>query len=274
MKTTLLLAFAFLTSVGSYGQTYIGVTGGLNASKTNIDEQTETMITGASSYEVNRVINGYYGVILSNGLGTKGRLNLQTGFNVITKGYGVEIEYTAPGVKNEIERNYAIRNFEIPLMFRLVLGRPNRGIDPYLIGGGYLGIIRKAKGIYNEELTIIHPGPGMDPIVVTTEYDEQYKPYNGDDLAGSNMFHNGMFLSSQKDLGLVYGGGFAFNLGGGPKLFIEAKASRSFNNRSIYMDVNGNASDPKVGNRVFYLSTGLLIPIFSSSERRDEKWDD
>lgn len=263
----LVLSLTSLTSL-SYGQTCIGLTGGLNLSKATIDERTEMLFTGANSFDVNRTANGFYGFSLSNGLGTRGRLNLQAGFNVITKGYATKAVYEDPGlgIRLTTERRYAIKNFEIPVTFRLVLGKPNVGIDPYLVGGGYLGIVRKAHVNYKDTQEDLNNGTST-----TSENDSDHKPFNADDLSSNNAFANGLFLTDYKDWGYVYGGGFAFNLGGaagGPKFFIEAKASSSFKSRSVFVDMNGNPSDPKVRNKVFYLSAGLMFPIFVQEKDR------
>jgi hypothetical protein len=258
MKKPLLLTLVCFLSISTYAQTYIGLTGGLAAAKTNITEEAEMMFTGATSFKVERVTSLYYGAILSNGLGTNGRINLQAGFNVVTKGYESNASYLGAIEEGTSERDYTIKTFEIPLTLRIVIGRPNRGIDPYLIGGGYLGINREAHLSGEDRITDL--ATGEETYKVTYKNVDPIKPYDENDLAGSSMLVNNNFLSSQKDLGLIYGGGFAFNLGG-PKLFIEAKSSKGF--KSVFMDMNGDETNPKVENKVFYVSLGLLVPIFN-----------
>jgi len=257
MKKLLLLTISALVFHSSFSQTYIGLLGGITASKTNIDEQTETLLKGFSSYKVERFAGIHYGVLVSNGLGTRGKLNLQTGFNVVQKGYAVEFGVDEPSVGAfTFERDYNIQYYEIPLLARLVLGKAERKIDPYVIGGIYAGIAKKAQVTY--EASYFDYNTGVTDIL--DESTSDHLPYNKDDLEASNIFMNGKFLSDKRDMGYTFGGGFAFNLGR-PKLFIEAKSSRSFKSKSIFKDYDGAVSNPKIQNNTFYVSLGLMFSI-------------
>jgi len=250
MKKIIFL-LTFLASQVSVAQTYLGFSGGLASSKVSIDEPTETLIGGFTNFNVERVVGTNYGIILSNGFGTNGKVMIQTGFNFLTKGYAVEFEEAVLGGKSIFERDYYFNCYEIPLQLRLVLGKAERGIDPYIIGGLYGSYARKAN--VEQVLSFFD-----ETTFVTTEVDKfetNHVPYDKDDLLGG-ILPSGLFISDKIDLGYTFGGGFAFNIGS-PKLFIEAKTNRSFNSRSVLVDLEGKNPQKSVRNNSFYISVGV-----------------
>ena len=243
MKKLLFFILIATSVLHSYSQFYIGPKIGLNMSSASVMPSTE----GSFSAKLKEVSDFVPKLALNFGAVTSVKLfkglYLQTEFVYNGKGLKAKIDRTINDTSLTGNWNYTFHYFEIPLMFKYVMG--SGGFGPYIEAGVHWGYFIDAS--YEIEMQY-----GNEKYESSYKIDTEYDSDDDNTRANRNEF------------GFRVGIGLEFQANNSNKVFVSLRYAQGLTDVVEYKNKPDNYQ--KNYNRIFQLSIAYQFEISTSSE--------